>query len=444
MIGRILGAALFTAVLSCRPAPREREQVGPPGEAMKAPPSARVDSPPPASARASAAPVASVPVASAEVAVKAVTAPAPALGVAGDVCRVVRGPVQAPFTGQATLWIDEGAPEHEVRVIYNQNGSPRAVSLPAPPAEKGAAPAKGAKGGDKKPERLALSEPAERAALPPCAFAGGLWFCADAAGNIHRMAGVGVEGPVIAEARPGAMIAAAPIGGSRVVYAYLADRKTTEGSTTVAMAAIDGAPPETLSEDGAGATFVTLAPRGDEVIALYLDQRRVLTPVHARIIRANGKIGFGPDAVIFVGGGSDGRLSGAVARGAPGNEFGLLALDKDDKEFGMAAVRIDEPPRDDARVTWSLYPAAMERAPFAVTQGAAPARVLRVRPAGPGADAKRVLELGELDASGGYKPSCPVAEGARFADPAIAVDRRGALWIAYTDADGTWIERRGK
>ena len=30
------------------------------------------------------------------------------------------------------------------------------------------------------------------------------------------------------------------------------------------------------------------------------------------------------------------------------------------------------------------------------------------------------------------------------ADPAMLVDRSGALWIAYTDESGTWIERRGK
>jgi beta-xylosidase len=37
-----------------------------------------------------------------------------------------------------------------------------------------------------------------------------------------------------------------------------------------------------------------------------------------------------------------------------------------------------------------------------------------------------------------------VAEGSKFVDPAIAVDRQGAVWLVYTDADGTWVERRGR
>jgi hypothetical protein len=361
----------------------------------------------------------------------------------GDVCRVTRGPVQLPFTGPATLWIDEASPEKEVRVVFNHGGVPRATTLPAAPAK----PAKNGKPeAAKKPERLALSEPAERLGTTACAFAGGQWFCVDKAGAIHRATAIGEEGPVIAQARVLSPIAAAPIGGSHVVYAFLSDRKTTEGATTLAFAALDDGPPQTLSEDGAGATFVTLVPRGDEVVSMYIDARRALTPVHARVITAGAgaKLGFGTDAVIFVGGGSEGRAGGVIAQGAPGSELGLLGMGKDEKDFGLAAIRIEQQPRDDAKTTWSLYPGGLDRAPVAATQGTVPVRVLHVRPASAEPKAKKVLELGELDAAGVYKTSCPVAEGSRFADLAIAVDRRGAVWLAYTDADGTWIERRGR
>jgi hypothetical protein len=70
--------------------------------------------------------------------------------------------------------------------------------------------------------------------------------------------------------------------------------------------------------------------------------------------------------------------------------------------------------------------------------------VLRSRPAEADTKSKKVLELGEVDAAGVFKASCSVAEGSRFTDPALLVDGAGALWIAYTDADGTWVERRGK
>ena len=322
-----------------------------------------------------------------------------------------------------------------------------ALRAPLPAAPKPAAPAKSGKRTNEKrtPERLALSEPAERLVLPPCAFAGGLWFCIDKSGAVHRTAALGQEGAVVAQARSGSPVTAAAIGGSHVLYAFLADRRTTEGAVTLAFAGIDDNVPVTLSEDGAGATFVTLAPRGEEVVAMYIDARRVLTPVHARVLTGtNGKLTRGPDAVLFVGSGTDARTQGVIAQGGPGSELVLLALEKDEKEFGMAAVQLEEQPRDDARVTWSIYPTGIDHGQIAATQGAAPMRVLRVRPASAEPKAKKVLELGELDAAGVYKPSCPVAEGSKFVDPAITVDRQGAVWLAYTDADGTWIEKRGR
>lgn len=363
---------------------------------------------------------------------------------AGEVCRVTRGPVQLSITGQVTLWMDDPAGEGEPRFLFNQGGVARAVKLPpepiGPKKNGKAAPSASARA----PERLALSEPADRAVAPACAVAGAAIFCMDTAGRIHRASAPGQEGPVVAEGRAGTPLAAAPIAGARVVYAFLADRRTSEGATTLAFVGLDDQTPMTLSEDGAGATFVTLAARGAEVVAMYIDARRVLTPVHARVLTAGPRLALGTDAVLFVGSGTDGRVGGAIAAGVPGSEHALLAIDKDDKAFGMAAIRIARQPKDDAEVAWSLYPAAVDRAAIAATQGGYPARVLRTVPAAVDAGSKKILELGELDASGGYRPSCVVAEGPMFTDLAIAVDRRGALWLAYTDADGTWVERRGK
>jgi hypothetical protein len=176
---------------------------------------------------------------------------------------------------------------------------------------------------------------------------------------------------------------------------------------------------------------------------MYIDARRVLTPVHARVLTFAGKLGLGPDAVLFVGNGTDGRTGGALARGGGGPELALLPIDKDDHTFGMASIRVDEQPRDDASTTWSTYPAAPEKTAIAATQGVWPIRVLRVRPVDAQPKAKLVLELGEVYAAGAFKALCSVAEGSSFSDLAMLVDRAGALWIAYTDGDGTWVERRG-
>jgi hypothetical protein len=334
---------------------------------------------------------------------------------------------------------DEAGPDMDPRIVFNREGIPRRVTLPAAPKVDATKPA------GRKPERLALGEPAERATAPGCASAGGFLFCMSAAGELHRTTLAGEHDAMIAKGRPGASISASTIGPGHTVVAFLGDRKTSEGTVTMAFAALDENAPVQLSEEGSGATFVALAPRADQAVAMYIDARRALTPLHARVLTAKaGKLELDRDAVLFVGEGTEGRTSGAMVVGPSGAAYGLLPIFKDTTTFGLAAIRIDERPRDDAEVTWSTYPGGLDFAPVAATSGASPMRVLRVRPASSEATAKKVLELGEITDNGAWKPLCAVAERASFNDVSLLADRFGTLWIVYTDGDGTWIERRGK
>jgi hypothetical protein len=439
---RWIGLVALVAALSACKTQSHRLPADLPGAAIDVPPSpsASACAPVPAPS-ASALPAAASASGAAPAGTPGPVAPPAPSGPPGDACRTTRGPVQLSFTGPVTFVTGDG----ELRIVQNRDGVPIAAVLPA---AKKPDPAPGVQGGKpaeaKKPERLALAEPAERLLVQGCAAAGDALFCVDKGGGIHRSGPAGEGSRVVAQARAGSPVAAASFGASHVVYAFLADRKTQEGAMTLAFAALDDATPILLSEDGCGATAVTLASRGEEAIALYVDARRVLTPVHARVLTGAVKLGLGPDAVVFVGNGGDARTPGVIAQGGAGHELALVAIDRDDKDFGMAAIRIEEQPRDDAAVTWGLYPAAMERPAIAATQGAWPIRVIRSRPADADPKAKKVLELGELDAAGVHKTLCSVATSASFADLAIAADRTGALWIAYTDADGTWVEKRGK
>ena len=366
--------------------------------------------------------------------------PSRPLSTGKDACTLLRGPIQLGMTGAATLWLeDEAGPDMDPRIVFNREGIPRRVTLPA--AAKGDA----TKPAGKKPERLALGEPAERATAPGCASAGGYLFCMSAAGALHRTTLAGENDVVIGQGRPGASIAASAIGPGHTVAAFLGDRKTTEGVVTMAFAALDTATPVQLSEDGSGATFVALAPRGDQAVAMYIDARRALTPLHARVLSWKaGRLDLDCDAVLFVGEGTEGRTTGAMVVGPSGPTYGLLPIFKDTTTFGLATIRIDERPRDDAEVTWSTYPGGLDNAPVAATSGVSPMRALRVLPASGDAGAKRVLELGEIADSGAWRPLCAVAERASFNDVSLLADRSGTLWIVYTDGDGTWIERRGR
>jgi len=437
---RWIGVALLAALGACEARSGRRVAKATASPSASAPAvTARPAPPPSASARAQA----STEAPSGDAGAAPVAKPA-VPGKASESCRLTRGPIQLTFTGPATI-LPEG--DADPRVVFNQDGVPRTVRLPA--ATKAAPPpGKAGKAGaskEAKPERLALAGAAERAASPACAAAGDALFCLDKAGGVHRWTRSGEGGAVVAQARPGSPLTAATLASGHIAYAFLGDRRTTEGAVTLAFVGFDDATPMTLSEDGAGATHVLLASRADDAVAVYVDARRVLTPVHARVLSApSGKLALGPDAVVFVGGGTDGRTLPAIARGGDGHELALLPIEKDEKAFGIAAIRVEEQPRDDAAVTWSLYPAEMERPAVAATQGVWPIRVLHARPAGADPKGKKVLELGELDAGGAFKPLCSVAEGSSYTDLAIAVDGAGGLWLAYTDADGTWLEKRGR
>ncbi|MFO0756593.1 MAG: hypothetical protein U0359_08890 [Byssovorax sp.] len=391
----------------------------------------------------------------------AVAAPGRPPASAKEACQILKGPIQLSFTGAATVWPSEdGGPERDPHIVFNRDGIPKAVTLPAQAAVRADASARapgsaaGSAAGSAPgsasaraalPERLALAEPAERATTPGCAIGGGSLFCMAQNGDIHRTTLSGDGDTVVARGRPGTPVAASTIGRGQVVYAFLADKKTSEGIVSQAFAAIDDAAPATISEDGSGATFITLAPRGEAVVAMYIDARRAMTPLHARVLHAEpGHLRAGNDAVLFVGEGSETRVAGALALGESGPTFGLLPGFKDTTTFGIAAIRIDETPKDDAPVTWSTYPSGMDRAAVAATRGSSPRRVLLSRPATNDPKSKKLLELGEIEESGAFRGLCTVAEGSSFTDLGVTADRFGTLWLTYTDASGTWIERRGK
>jgi len=354
-------------------------------------------------------------------------------GAATGMCALQRGPIQLPFTGPVLVRMTKERAD-EPEVIFNDDGKARPVKLPTPSpnAKPGVA------------ERLELAEAPPRATAPSCVAAGAFLFCADKGGDIHRYERKGGGEKIIAHMRSGAPMAAAAIGSDHTVVVFLGDRKTTEGVVTLAFAVLDDTTPMLLSEEGSGATFITLAPRGEDVVAMYIDSRTALTPLHARTLSLEGdKLRYGEDAVLFVGEGSGSRALGAVALGPAGPGFALIPSTKDITTFGMAAIRIDDKPQVDAPVTWSPYPNGIDRGPIAATVGIHPVRVARVRPVSKEPGAKQVIELGELDPSGTFKPHCEAATSSRFSDLDLTVDRTGALWLSYTDAKGTWIERHG-
>lgn len=379
-----------------------------------------------AGAPAAVAPVRGVP--------RAMASP-PALPVSvdgGAGCRLLRGPIELPLRSPPEL----GLRGDNLEVIQNDDGRPRALSFPIVPVlpPTSAPPA---------PELNA--SPAAAGYAVPCAFAGERVFCADHTGAVHRAARDGSGDRVAGSSRAGSRLAASPLAGSHTALGYLASRQTTEGWTSEAWLVVDDEAPVRLSEDGSGATSLALAPRGEAVLALTVDARAALTAMHARPITFDAgarAARLGEDAVVFVGGPGDRRTRGALL--LPGTHepaFALLPIAKDVSTFGLALVRLDDPPRVDEPVSWSMYENGLDPAPIAATTAAGRSWAARVVPRDASPGSARVLELGSIDAEGGFSPYAILPTTGKPADVSLVGDPGGALWLAWVDAGGSWLER---
>jgi hypothetical protein len=425
---RFSRAAAILAVVAC---------------ACKSPPSAPADASAPApSASASASTAPSSPTAptastaephDASVAIvdagprDASVAAASLPGDAGtSACKLVYGPVQQSWRGPAAL----RAGKDFVDVVFNDDGAPRTIHVPGGPVDPNA-----------KPKQVAATGEIVTASATPCAFGGAYAFCPSKSGDVVRTPLSGGAGKNVGAQRSGAHIDASTIDG-HAVMAYLASRKTTEGWVTEAWAVVDDAPPVRISEDGAGATAIDLAPRGASVVAMMVDARRASTQVHARVLTFAGKLVLGADAVVFIGGPGERGTAASIATPADGAGFVLLPIAKETTTFGVATIHVDDVPKVDANVVWSLYANGLDPAPIAGTQGHSPMRIARVRPFEAAATSAKVLELGKLGADGAFTAQGLVATHGTASDLAVDVDAAGALWIFYTDSAGSWLERR--
>ena len=287
---------------------------------------------------------------------------------------------------------------------------------------------------------------------PPCELAGRFTYCQAPGGAIVRSTRAGGAGdktaaPVaktIAQSRSGTRIAAASLGPDRSVVAFLDLRHTTEGEMLQAFIALDEREPVRLSEEGAGATTLRFLPRGESPVAVYLDTRTAMVPVHARpVALRDGALALGTDAVLFVGGSPERGIDFAVAS-AGGKGLAFVPMPRETLDFGVATIPIDDPPKDDVAAVWSRYPNGLDPAPI----GAAPARdgksawVARVRPREQAPGSPRILELGRADAAGAFTSYGEIALGRAVTDVALVEDGAGAVWILYGDATVTWLERR--
>jgi hypothetical protein len=331
----------------------------------------------------------------------------------------------------------------ELKLVANDGGKPHVFSVPLGPPPPASAP-------------VPSPKPSSFVAMrwPPCEIAGRWAYCQAAGGVVYRTTLGGSDTKQIAKSQPSTRITAAALGPDHAVVGTLDARRTTEGVMMQAFITLDDGETTRLSEEGAGATVLRLLPRGESAVALYLDVRMAMVPVHARPMAMRGKeLALADDAVVFVGGPPERGIEltpASMGRAV----FALVPMARETSDFGMAALPIPEHPKDDVQPSWSLYPNGLDPAPIAATvagafgpgstpdAGASSAWVARVRPSERAVGAPRIVELGKLDASGAFTSLGAISTGKHITDMAIAADTYGSVWILYGDTNATWLERR--
>lgn len=351
-------------------------------------------------------------------------------------CRLAYGPAEQPFRGPAALLVSG----QELRLITNDSGKPRVYPVAISPSPKGAPP-------------VVPPRPASFVGMrwPPCELAGRFVYCQGPGGGITRTH-LGDRGPlsettktIISKSRAGTRLAAAPFGVDHSVVAFLDVRHTTEGDMIQAFVALDEKDPVRLSDDGAGATTMRLLERGDRAIALYLDTRTAMVPIHARPLSVRGAdLALGNDVVVHVGGAPERGIDFAAAAVTATKAFVFVPMPRDTIDFGMAAIPIEEPPKEDVPAIWSKYPNGIDPAPIAAAPGrdGKSAWIVRKRPREKAVGSPRILEIGKVDAAGLFTSFGEMAVARNVTDIALVEDTSGGVWILYGDSTITWLERR--
>jgi hypothetical protein len=230
---------------------------------------------------------------------------------------------------------------------------------------------------------------------------------------------------------------AAPPGGkdAPVAVAYIASRPSD--GEMVARVWAEGYGVATLSPEGSAAISVALAREGDSLVALSIEGRMGMSPVHARSVTlSRGKARLGRDRVVWVAGSSDPQTE-VHGLGSSGQRvWCLLPTERDTTRFGLARFAVDASSTEEVEVSWRDYPNGLQPAPVASAIVCERDVVVYARPSTAVPHAPQELHWAALD-DHGLGPSTVVASARAFSDVSLAPVADGAL-LVYVADHRTW------
>jgi len=196
-----------------------------------------------------------------------------------------------------------------------------------------------------------------------------------------------------------------------------------------------------LSPEGSGATSISLVHVGvGQVIAMWLDARQAMTPVHARRFEIREKTtAIAADDVVFVGGPPEGYPE-LVAIRAGASAAGLLPL-ATDKGFALHDILVDW--NGKAKIKTLDYPNGMDSAPVAGAVVCGESTVVYARPEAKEPGSPQVLEIATLGADGSINPQEVAAYPGQVLEISAAAADANTMWVMYTAGTKSFAMRVG-
>lgn len=302
-------------------------------------------------------------------------------------------------------------------------------------AKKGLMPAGNAAG---KPTFTAIDRPRDEFlpfARGPALVGGFAYWIKDENLVRARISGNDAEPEVVArEARKGARVAGAEASDRTPLVAFIT-KPDSNGAPHAKLWA--GGKLLDLTPEGAGASSVALVRAGSNIMAISLDGRSGMTPLHARLVTrdASGAFALGADVVAWVGASAQATTE-VFATALDGDVWAFVPIEQDLTHFGLAQIHLGSEPRLDAPVTFLTYQAGTNSAPVATGVACGRAAVAFAEPEDAAPKSPQRLMLSALGADG-LEPGEVVARGRSFANVSLGSVGPAAL-LVYTADHRTW------
>jgi hypothetical protein len=320
-------------------------------------------------------------------------------------------------------------------IVWRLRGDNALVSLLGP---------KGPAAGPADPERsriwprarVAVTEPA-----PAAADLGRTYWIEGSELVCHTMGAQGAlsrRTVLASDALAGSSPSAVRTGG-RDAVAYLA-KATPSRAERHARLWVEGGGTVDLSPDGAGASAVVLVAAGrDRVVAMSLDARQAMSPVHARSIRVSpeGRAELGSDDVVFIGGPPEHFTElAALPVGPIPTAFIALATDR---SFALHSIALTG--AKDAAVHELAYPNGLDPAPVAGAVACNRTFVFYARPEAREPNASHVLEIATIAPNGAFEVRDVAARAHRITEITAAASDERTVWVTYTTGREAFARR---